>query len=401
MAKNLKSEDSGYRWIILAMTYVCMLSFALVFQSIPPILALIISEFQITGAQAGLLMGLFALPALAIAIPSGFIVDRLGAKTVALSALVIMILGTLILGLNQNLLVAYFGRIISGIGASTLSIVLPQMLSQWFIRRELGLGMGVFNTAMPLGTILSFSFLGNVGKAFGWRTSILLTTFVSVVALFVFLWLFKSPPPTKIREPEGESAPKSLLLAIRGVGVPIWIAGVAWLLFNASFIAFLTFAPDFFVFEGYEIGFAGFMTSIVMMGSLILSPVIGFLVYKFRREEPLIGLGGLALAALLFFIPTASSPVPLLILIGLSAAFVPAPIFSLPSKLVKPENLGLSFGILATCANLGTVAGPYLAGLAKDVTASFATSFYFMAFFALLQTITITALYFSKPKPFS
>ncbi|MCK5563537.1 hypothetical protein KAI30_05125, partial [Candidatus Bathyarchaeota archaeon] len=59
---ELETESSSYRWKILAMSYFCMLAFALVFQSIPPILTLIISELNITHAQAGLIISLFALP---------------------------------------------------------------------------------------------------------------------------------------------------------------------------------------------------------------------------------------------------------------------------------------------------------------------------------------------------
>ena len=76
------------------MSYVCMLAFALVFQSIPPILNLIISDLNINYAQAGLLMSLFALPGIFIAIPSGMISDRFGMKKVGVASLILMIVGT-------------------------------------------------------------------------------------------------------------------------------------------------------------------------------------------------------------------------------------------------------------------------------------------------------------------
>jgi len=63
----LLDKFAGYRWKILVMIYACMLSFAMVFQSIPPLLTLIRQEFNIGHAQAGLLMSLFALPGIFIA----------------------------------------------------------------------------------------------------------------------------------------------------------------------------------------------------------------------------------------------------------------------------------------------------------------------------------------------
>ncbi len=161
---------------------------------------------------------------------------------------------------------------------------------------------------------------------------------------------------------------------------------------------FLTFAPDFFASKGYEIGFAGFMSSIVMMGSLFLSPLIGYFVYRFGKEEMFIVLGGVALALLIFLIPSTSFHLALLVLIGIFAAFVPAPVFSLPSKMVKSQNLGLSFGILTACLNVGVLAGPYLTGLAKDLTGKYTASLYIMSIFTIMQSATIVLLHLSKSR---
>jgi len=388
----LEADRFNYRWKILAMSYVCMLAFALVFQSIPPILNLIISDLNINYAQAGLLMSLFALPGIFIAIPSGMISDRFGMKKVGVASLILMIVGTFIVGVSNNFLFMCAGRTISGIGALTLAIVLPQLLSRWFRGKDLGIGMGVFNTAMPLGTIASFNALSTVGKNLGWRVPILSTTTASIVALLIFMWLFREPF-LEVKETRN-----SLLSDISRVGVPIWLVGFTWMWFNAAFISFLTFSSPFFVAKGYEIGFAGFMSSIVMMGSLFLSPIIGYLVYKFGKEEVFIVLGGIFLSSLLFFVPTAPFLIPLLMLIAISVAFVPAPIFSLPSKLVKPENLGLGFGIFTVCQNVGVLVGPYLTGLAKDLTGEYVSSFYLMSLFTILQAVTILILYFMKTK---
>lgn len=366
------------------MIYICMLSFALVFQSIPPLLSLIIPEMQISYAQAGLLMSLFALPGIFIAIPGGIIADRFGMKKVGVGSLFLMIAGTFLVGVSNNFLFMCLGRIVSGIGALTLAVVLPQLLSRWFMGKELGVGMGIFNTAMPLGTIISFNLLSIVGKSFGWQATIFLTTIASIFAFLMFLLLFREPPHIEIRKTKG-----SVFEDITKLGFPIWLIGFAWMWFNAAFISFTTFAKNFLEAKGYELSFASFLSSIVMMGSLTLSPMIGYLLHRFGKEEVFIGVGGVVLAVLVFLVPTSSFLIPLFILIGIFAAFVPAPIYSLPSKIVDSKNLGLGFGILTACLNVGILAGPYVAGLAKDFTGEYYLSFYLMSLFAILQTITI------------
>ncbi|MDH5447990.1 MAG: MFS transporter [Candidatus Bathyarchaeota archaeon] len=376
-------NPASYRWKTLALAYVCMLSFALVFQSIPPLLTLICQEFGISHAHAGLLMSLFALPGIFVALPGGIISDRFGMKKTGITSLVLMIAGTLIVGTSITPLQAYVGRIVSGIGGLTLAIVLPQLVSKWFLGKELGVGMGVFNTAMPLGTILSFNVFSVIGNDLGWQVPIFLTTTASIFALLLFLWLFKKPTE------KSENAKSSIFRGITKLGASIWLVGFSWMWFNAAFISFLTFSHDFFVAKGHEVGSAGFMSSVIIMGSLFLSPLIGYLVSKFRREEMFIGLSGVILAFLLFSIPTALHILPLLVLIGIFAALVPVSIFSLPSKIVKPKNLGLAFGIITACLNIGVLVGPFLAGLAKDFTGEYNFSFYLLSLFAVLQTVTI------------
>jgi cyanate permease len=55
---NSNEKVEGYRWVILTIVYLSILAFTFIFQSIPPILPLIISELQLTYAQSGLLMSL-------------------------------------------------------------------------------------------------------------------------------------------------------------------------------------------------------------------------------------------------------------------------------------------------------------------------------------------------------
>ncbi len=212
-----------------------MLAFALVFQSIPPILTSIREELNITHAQAGLLMSLFALPGIFVAIPGGIISDRFGMKKVGVASLILMIFGTLVVGISKSFLSICIGRLISGFGGLTLVVVLPQLLSRWFRNRELGIGMGVLNTAMPLGTIISLNVFGIIGSDLGLSSPIFLTTAVSVLALVTFLWLFKEPVADNRRNGG------SLSSNIATIGVSMWIVGFIWMWFNAALISFFNF----------------------------------------------------------------------------------------------------------------------------------------------------------------
>ena len=387
---DVVGRGSKRRWVILGVIYLCMLAFAMVLQSVPPVLSLIMADLSLSHAQGGLLMSFFALPGIIVAIPAGMLADRHSQKTIVLVSLSLMILGPALVASGSSLPVLALGRIISGAGAVTFLVVAPQLLVQWFTGREVGIAMGIFNTGMPLGTILSLNFLSLLAENLDWRASIWLSAGLSLVALVVFALLF-APAPRR----SGQISPKSegFFQGIRLAGVPIWLVGAAWGLFNAAVISLFTFTPDLFRAAGFSIATAGFLTSLVMWPALVLSPLVGYIIDKVDRKRTIIAVGGLALAALIVWVPAAIGWIlALMLIIGMAQALVPTPIFALPPDVTTPERLGLGFGILSTCLNLGMVVGPAAVGLMKDVTGSYQAGYALMSGFSLLIALAMFIL---------
>ncbi len=384
-----------YRWVILTVVYLSILAFTLIFQSIPPILPLIISEFHLTYAQSGLLMSLFALPGIFVSVLGGFLADRSGMRSLGTACFLLMIGGTLLVGLGMNLQVLGMGRIIAGIGAFTLSVFLPKLLSQWFKRKELGLAMGIFNTGVPLGSVICFGLFGRMGTLGGWRIPILFTGIYSLIIFILFLIFHRPSPSQKMNEDKSLNIYKSLTQ----MGYPIWLVGFSWLWFNAAFVSFATFAPDLFIGNGLTIEQSGILIGIPLLGSLLFSTPIGYLVDRFKHQEWLIGTGGMALAILALFFNFTSSFLFLAILMGLFSAMIPAPIYSLPPEILKTNNVGLGFGVLSTCSSVGLFVAPYLVGKTKDLTDSHNWSFILISSFFFLTTISIFFAQRSRSSP--
>ncbi len=378
-----------YRWVILILAYLCMLGFAFTFQSLPPVLTLITEELRLTHAEAGLLMGLFSFPTIFLAILTGLLSDRLGPFKTGLLSLILMVVGTLIFAISASLVYAGLGRVVAGVGATTISIVAAQILSLWFRGREAGTAMGIFNTAMPVGTIVCFTTFGRLGEGLGWRMPIFITVMIGVMGLTAFLLLYKpAPNPRQKITLEKEGLFSSLL----EVGVSMWLVGFCWMWFNAALISFSTFAPDFFISKGYSIGFAGFLTSLLMWGSLGLSPIIGRLVDKVGNNDLFIGAGGIILATAIYLVTKSTDFLFSMVVMAVAVAFIPAPVFAFPSKVLKPENLGLGFGILSALSSIGVFFGNYMVGLVRDKTGSYEMSFIFLSILAVLVTITAIIL---------
>lgn len=382
---EINEKVEGYRWVILTIVYLSILAFTFIFQSIPPILPLMISELQLTYAQSGLLMSLFALPGLFISLPGGFLSDRYPMRPLGAGCFLLMVGGILLVGLGKDLRVLWLGRVIAGIGGLTLSVLLPKLLSQWFQTKELGLAMGIFNTGVPLGSVICFGLFGKMGTLWGWRTPILLTGIYALITAILLLSFYQLPSSQTLENGKREDLCQSL----KEMGYPIWWVGVSWLWFNAALVSFTTFAPNFFFQKGYTIEQSGLLTGIPLLGSLFLSPLMGYLVDRFRHQEWLIGIGGIALSVLVLSFNFGSSFLLLVTLMGIFSATIPAPIYSLPPELLKPDHLGLGFGVISTCSSIGLFIAPYLIGKTRDLTGSYGVSFAFISLFFLLTVISI------------
>jgi predicted MFS family arabinose efflux permease len=389
MTNQISHDSSSYRWKILTVLFLSQLSFAVTVQSIPPVMSLVIAHFHLSHHEAGLLMGMFSLPGIFLSLPSGMLSDRWGVKPVGIVALILTAGGTLLVAVGQSFPVVLAGRMIAGMGAVTLVVIVPKAVAQWFAGGEMGMAMGLFNTAMPLGTIVMLNVGPVLARFGGWRTGIWATLIFTALATVIFITLYRNPATSRSPAPENPAGTRSG----RKIGLPIWLVGAAWGFFNMSIMSLFTFAPDFLVGRGLNLGRAGFDTSLVMVGSMLFSPVIGYLTDRAGRKAAFIGIGGVGMAVLLLFLPAVGGNFGVLFLaVGVAAALIPAPIFSLVADVVDHDRLGLGYGILSTILNLGMFVGPQIVGWGRDITGSYTASFWLMAFFALLATVSIAVM---------
>ncbi|NLA26432.1 MAG: MFS transporter, partial [Firmicutes bacterium] len=296
------TRDSS-RWRTLLYVYIFMLAYSFVFQVIPPVLGFIVSSLGISHTQAGSLMSLFALPGIFISIPGGILADLYGPRRVSTAALAIALAGSLLVGLGKSYPLLVTGRLITGIGAGIIAIVSSQMIARWFTKSDLGTAMGIYNTAMPVGTIFALNVFGRIAALSNWRLPVILT---ALYCLFVLtLFYFKHPglpaeeEPLLQQKPEPHAKKQSLIKK----GGAVWLVAFIWMMYNASAISYLTFAGDYYIKAGYDPGYAGFLSSLFMIGSLLFSPLVGYLTDRVGREEYFIIGGSTVLASLLLLLP--------------------------------------------------------------------------------------------------
>ncbi|MDP6394418.1 MAG: MFS transporter [Desulfobacterales bacterium] len=304
-----------------------------------------------------------------------------------------MALGSVIVALAGSYWVMATGRLVAGIGATVLVVVTPKIVTSWFYDREIGLSMGIFNTAMPLGTILSLNFMGIIAYRFSWQASIWVDFAISIAALSLFLLLYRSR-----NADEGLRAdPQNLPTVIKQAGGKVWLVGLSWGLFNAGIISFFTYAPDYFVAQGENIAKAGLLASYPMWGSIFLSPLVGMSIDKIGSKWLFVSVGCCGVAILLYLLPQLTHHATILsISIGIFIALLTPAIFSLPAELLPEPMMGFAFGIFGTTLGIGISVGPYIVGSLRDATGDYLRSFAAMAIFSGLGIIPMLILRMKK-----
>ena len=92
------------------------------FQSVGAVGPSLIDAFRIDYTWLGVLIGLYMSPGTAIAMPSGLIGQRFGAKHVVLFGLALMAIGGTLTA-AESFSIAFAGRLLSGIGAVLMNVM--------------------------------------------------------------------------------------------------------------------------------------------------------------------------------------------------------------------------------------------------------------------------------------
>ena len=374
---NLRTRDS-YKWIVLAISFAMMMCFALSLQALPPLFEQMAKDVPFSNSQAGLLMGAYAIPGIFLPFLVAYLANRVDLKKLIIIALIIMIVGLVAFSLVGSFSLLVLFRLIAGIGATVLVVLAPLLITMFFGKKNIGIAMGIFNMAVPLGTILAANIFGPIGRTFGWRVVLAgVAVFIGVVLLAVIIAFSsqKNEDGANDKDSEVEVAPK-----FKG-SLSLWFLAGIWVLANFQLLAYVTFGPQFYQSIGLSVQRAGFLTSLIMLGSIFMAPIIGVAFDKTNRKK-LYLLVGSAVVLISFALIAMNFPGLSLWAVTLGIGFSPIPIFVfayLPET-VKPHEIGMGMGMLTVASNLGTTVGPSALGSILDQTqGNYSTAFMVLA----------------------
>jgi MFS family permease len=387
---NRQDEAAGNsRWRILIAAAFTYLIYAVVIFNIPPILGILIDLLKISHTQAGFLISIAVFPSILLSFPSGLLVDRYGTRITGAAALGVVILGTVLVALGGNYWVLLIGRLILGLGATLLVVAVPKIITVWFADREIGLAMGIYHTAFPLGNILVLNFAGLLAYSVGWQAPIWVCAALSAAALVLYIVLIRD----KKSELPLTGKSSNIFKSVKEAGWEMWCLGLTWGLFGAGTISYFTYAPDYFVSSGKDVVQAGLISSAPMFGSIILATVVGMMIDRAGKKWLFVVTGLVGVTLTLFLIPILMGyALMLAIFMGVFIAMFTPALFSLPGEIFPARVQGIAFGIILTCQGLGNVVGPIISGFFRDLSGDYFWSFIGMCSMIILGVIPMVIL---------
>jgi MFS transporter, DHA1 family, multidrug resistance protein len=356
-------------YVTVAMVFVVFLGFAFVLPFIP----LYVRELGVTGEQSvalwsGVIIGIAPLLAGLLAPVWGRWADRLGAKRMALRALVayvILLVLSAYVRTPLELLLLRVGIGLTG-GIGPLGLAMATSLAP---REHTGRAIGLVQSAQILSAAVGPFAGGVLADVIGIRRTFLVTAFVCGIALAVVLWGYRES------EAGGQAPGQARQMSFRDVLTLPRVLPLLLVLFLVNFIS-RSFTP-ILPLHLERLGVAadrlavatGGLISIFSVMAALSSALLGSLT---RRASPMALLvasliGGAAAVLPMAFVPTFGGFLGLATLLGLVSGGSLTLCYTIGGLLVPGERRTTAFGFFSGAALFGGAVSPSVAGLVTHV----------------------------------
>ena len=266
---NQNMPVSSYRWVVLAIMWLTMFIAVLVQFQVAALSFEIIPALGLSQGQFAMLLSASLLPAVLFALVAGSLADRFGVKKVVAISFIFSIVGTYFRYIPDSFLGYFVLMFLAGITPSFLNANAPKLLGAWFPRERVGTALGIYFTAIGVGTTVALATTALFPTA---KSAYITAAIIMFIVGILWLTLVKNRPDGV---PEPPAMPALKYIGVAAKSRNVWLAGLALMCFMGANIAFVGFLPDALgQVRGISPAQAGIMSSVVPIG-IILGNIIG------------------------------------------------------------------------------------------------------------------------------
>jgi MFS family permease len=357
------------------------------------------ADLKLTGVQFTWLNFWAILLGAALCLPTGRLIDRLGARIVLTA--VALALGGAVLAMSQvedELPFFVTLTLVRGLGQGALSVVSMAIIGKWFTRR-LGPAMAVFTVLLGPGFFVGISFLSSGVQDYGWRAAWSGLALVLVFGMAPLGWLLARSTPEKLGLSVEQPAEAPDKPPAAGVGMTLaqalrtptfWVFTLAASWFGLAWSAVTLANEAILKDQGFgEPGIYGQVMAVLGASGLPSNLVGGWLARRYSMGR-LLGGGMLAFAGSLLFFPsihTMGAVYAYALLLGVAGGLITVVFFVVYGHAFGRAHLGYIQGAAQVLTVVASASGPLVLEGCKAWQGSYHLFFYGAGIVALILAL--------------
>ena len=388
------SDSKAARWTALAIVAFTMLCGYFLTDVMSPLKPMLEEELAWTSTDFGFFTsayGWFNVFFLML-IFGGMILDKMGVRFTGMMSCILMLVGCAIkyaavagyigtegeiLGFKSQVALAAFGYAIFGMGVEIAGITVSKVIVKWFKGKEMALAMGLEMATARIGTMLAMAVTVPFAKYFHSVSAPILLCLIMLcigtISYMVYIVMDKKLEASMEGEEEENEEPfrfSDVFLIIKNKG--FWLIALLCVLFYSAVFPFIKYATDLMVNKyNVEEELAGFIPSLLPLGTLFLTPFFGNLYDRHGKGASIMLLGAVMLIGvhLLFALPILNVwwfATAIMIVLGIAFSLVPSAMWPSVPKIIPEKQLGTAYALIFWVQNWGLMGVPALIGWVLD-----------------------------------
>lgn len=392
---NKKLNDSKVaRWTALAIVSFTMLCGYFLTDVMSPLKPMLEQELSWTSTDFGLFTSAYGWfnVFLLMLIFGGMILDKMGVRFTGFGACFLMLIGCAIkyaavagyigqsgeiLGFSSQVMIASLGYAIFGVGVEIAGITVSKIIVKWFKGKELALAMGLEMATARIGTMLAMAITVPFAKYFQSVSApvllCLIMLCIGLISFFIYTFMDKKLDASMTdQEDEAEEPFRFSDIGAIITNKGFWLIALLCVLFYSAVFPFLKYATDLMVNKYHvEEELAGFIPSLLPLGTLFLTPFFGNLYDRKGKGASIMMLGAvlLIIVHLLFTLPILNEwwfATLIMIVLGIAFSLVPSAMWPSVPKIIPEKQLGTAYALIFWVQNWGLMGVPALIGWVLD-----------------------------------
>ncbi|MDA7742381.1 MFS transporter [Francisellaceae bacterium] len=164
-------------------------------------------QFALNDFELGLVGSVFFITYVSAQIPGGYLIDKIGAKKMAVWMTLTCALGALVMGLSSSFYLLLLSRLLIGLGSSMAFLCAIYAIAQWTPRKFFAIFVGLLQALAGIGAIFGQGPIAYLNESYSWNTLSYGLAIVAIIFCLVFVFLVGSSKNSSLNT-KSSSAPK-------------------------------------------------------------------------------------------------------------------------------------------------------------------------------------------------